>query len=81
MLPDTTFKIKNLQTNEYVGQWVWFPVPHYVDTFKTDESGTVTTPNTLEVGEYQLEEIHAPYGYVLNTEPIHFKVWIQLLIK
>lgn len=74
LLPDTTFKIKNLQTNEYVGQWVWFPVPHYVDTFKTDESGTVTTPNTLEVGEYQLEEIHAPYGYVLNTEPIRFKV-------
>ncbi len=74
LLPDTTFKIKNLQTNKYVGQWVWFPVPHYVDTFKTDESGTVTTPNTLEVGEYQLEEIHAPYGYVLNTEPIRFKV-------
>lgn len=24
LLPDTTFKIKNLQTNEYVGQWVWF---------------------------------------------------------
>lgn len=74
LLPDTTFKIKNLQTNEYVGQWVWFPIPHYVTKFKTDESGTVTTPNTLEVGEYQLEEIHAPYGYVLNSEPIKFKV-------
>lgn len=74
LLPDTTFKIKNLQTNEYVGQWVWFPIPHYVTEFKTDESGTVTTPNTLEVGEYQLEEIHAPYGYVLNSEPIKFKV-------
>ena len=28
LLPDTTFKIKNLDTNEYVGQWVWFPIPH-----------------------------------------------------
>lgn len=74
LLPDTTFKIKNLDTNEYVGQWVWFPIPHYVTEFKTDETGTVTTPSTLEVGEYQLEEIHAPYGYVLNTEPIKFKV-------
>lgn len=74
LLPNTTFKIKNLDTNEYVGQWVWFPIPHYVTEFKTDETGTVTTPSTLEVGEYQLEEIHAPYGYVLNTEPIKFKV-------
>ena len=77
LLPDTTFKIKNLQTNKYVGQWVWFPVPHYVTEFKTDETGTVTTPNTLEVGEYQLEEIHAPYGYVLDTAPVKFKVTNQ----
>ena len=74
LLANTTFKIKNLTTNEYVGQWVWFPVPHYVTEFKTDETGTVTTPTTLEVGEYQLEEIHAPYGYVLDTTPIKFKV-------
>lgn len=74
LLPDTTFKIKNLKTDEYVGQWVWFPVPHYVDTFKTDETGTVTTPNTLECGDYQLEEIHAPYGYTVDKTPIKFTV-------
>lgn len=74
LLPDTTFKIKNLNTNEYVGQWVWFPIPHYVDVFKTDESGTVTTPSTLEVADYQLEEIHAPFGYTVNTDPIKFTV-------
>lgn len=74
LLPDTSFKIKNLDTNEYVGYWVWFPHPHYVDTFTTDESGMVMTPDTLECGEYQLEEINAPYGYVLNETPIRFTV-------
>lgn len=74
LLEGTTFKIKNLDTNKYVGQWVWFPVPHYVDTFATDESGTVTTPDVLDAGTYQLEEIHAPYGYVLNETPIQFTI-------
>lgn len=74
LLPDTTFKIKNLDTGEYVGQWVWFPIPHYMTEFKTDKSGTVTTPSTLGIGEYQIEEIHAPEGYILDKEPIKFTV-------
>lgn len=74
LLEGTTFKIKNLDTDEYVGQWVWFPIPHFVDTFTTDESGTVTTPDNLECGNYQLEEIKAPYGYVIDKDPIKFKV-------
>ena len=28
----------------------------------------------LSAGEYQLEEIHAPEGYVLDETPIKFKV-------
>lgn len=74
LLPDTEFKIKNVETGEYVGQWVWFPIPHYVDTFTTDESGTVTTPNTLECGEYELIEVKSPYGYLLDEQPIRFTV-------
>lgn len=74
LLKGTTFKIKNLDTNEYVGQWVWFPIPHFVDTFTTDDTGTVTTPDDLECGNYQLEEIKAPYGYVVDKDPIKFKV-------
>ena len=42
--------------------------------FKTDKSGTVTTPSTLGIGEYQIEEIHAPEGYILDKEPIKFTV-------
>lgn len=74
LLPDTTFKIKNLDTGDYVGHWVWFPIPHYVDTFTTDKSGTVTTPDSMGSGDFQLEEIHAPNGYVVDHTPIKFTV-------
>ncbi|MEG0547856.1 MAG: SpaA isopeptide-forming pilin-related protein [Bacilli bacterium] len=74
LLPNTSFKIKNLDTNEYVGEWVWFPIPHYVDTFVTDESGTVTTPNTLKSGNYQLEEIKAPFNFTVDENPIKFVI-------
>ena len=73
-LADTTFKIRDLDTNEYVGYWEWNPLPHYVDEWKTDESGSVMTGDVLEPGEYQVEEIKAPNGYVLNTEPVKFRV-------
>lgn len=73
-LADTTFKIKNLDTNEYVGYWAWNPLPHYVDEWTTDETGTVMTGDVLKPGEYQVEEITAPNGYVLNTEPVKFTV-------
>lgn len=73
-LANTTFKIKNLDTNEYVGYWEWFPLPHYVDSWTTTEEGTVYTGELLKAGEYQLEEITAPNGYVLNKEPVKFQV-------
>lgn len=74
LLSGTTFKIKNLDTNEYVGQWVWFPVPHYVTEFTTDASGTFTTPDILRPGQYRLEEIKAPYNYVADQEHVDFTV-------
>ena len=73
-LPGAEFKIKNLKTNQYVGSWVWNPLPHYVDSWTTDESGQVMTDNVLDPGEYQLEEVKAPEGYTLNVAPIKFKV-------
>ncbi len=69
-----TFKIRNLQTNDYVGYWEWFPYPHYVKTWKTTEDGTVMTGKTLDAGEYQIEEIKAPNGYIINTEPVKFMI-------
>ena len=38
-LAGTTFKIKNMKTNEYVGYWEWNPTPEYITEWTTDESG------------------------------------------
>ncbi|WP_071441739.1 MSCRAMM family protein [Traorella massiliensis] len=74
LLPNTTFKIKNLDTNEYLTQFVWFPIPHTVDTWSTTDQGIVYLNDVIMYGNYQLEEITAPNGYVLNTEPVKFTV-------
>lgn len=68
------FKIKNLATNEYVGYWEWFPIPHYVTEWETTKDGTVMTGETLTYGEYQIEEIKAPNGYLLSEKPIKFTI-------
>ncbi len=70
----TTFKIRDLSTNEYVGYWEWNPLPMYVTEWTTTDDGTVMTGDVLQAGEYQIEEIKAPNGYVLNEGPVKFKV-------
>lgn len=46
------------------------------DTFTTDESGSITLPQVLAIGEYTLTEINTPQnsGYVLNTEELLFSI-------
>lgn len=69
-----SFKIKNLDTNKYYGYWEWSPLPHYVDTWTTDNTGTVMTGDILEVGNYQLEEKISPKGYLISSTPIKFRI-------
>ena len=45
-----------------------------VDTWKTDETGTVLLGEKLMAGDYELVEIRSPYGYVLNEEPVKFTI-------
>ena len=43
--------------------------------FSTNEEGYLITPEMLPYGVgYSLVEIQAPYGYVLNSEPVYFDV-------
>ena len=52
-----------------------YPEVTTIDTFYTTADGDLITPQTLEYGKgYSLVEIQAPYGYVLNSEPIYFDV-------
>ena len=64
------YRILNKETNQYVEQWITYPSKLLLGTaenpYSTDETGTMTTPLTLSVGEYELQEVTAPDGYVLS---------------
>lgn len=68
------FKIKNVDTGEYWGYWDWNPLPHYVDAWTTDATGTVMTGEKLPIGNYQLEEQKSPKGYLISKTPVPFKI-------
>lgn len=44
------------------------------DVFYTDNKGTITLPIKLTYGKYQLIEVQAGTGYVLDSTPIDFEV-------
>ncbi len=74
------FKVKALtktadfEAGEYVGYWAWNPLPHYVNEWTTSEDGTVMLEMSLKAGTYQIEEIETPEGYLMNHEPLIFKI-------
>ena len=52
-----------------------YPEVTTIDTFYTTADGELITPQTLEYGKgYSLVEVQAPYGYVLDSEPVYFDV-------
>ena len=52
-----------------------YPEVTKIDTFYTTAEGELITPQTLEYGKgYSLVEVQAPYGYVLDSEPVYFDV-------
>jgi len=52
-----------------------YPTPTTIDTFYTNDEGYLVTPEKLEYGSgYSLVEVSAPYGYVLNSDPVTFDV-------
>lgn len=70
-LSGTKFKILNMDTNEYVSQYVGGKL---LDTFETDKNGIMTTYLKLEAGNYKVIEIEAPKGYLLNDEGVIFSI-------
>ena len=87
-LTDVYVNDQKFSAGEYIGYWTWNPFDgfskfdlfkggFYVDSWKTDETGTVQLNEKLSAGEYQLEEIHAPNGYVLDTTPVQFTITNQ----
>lgn len=51
-----------------------YPTLTTIDTFYVSEDGYLITPEKLAAGTYSLVEVQAPYGYVLNSDPVEFTV-------
>ena len=87
-LSATSFKIKDLETNEYITQKLGNitydvftttssredGIPEGAFIADTENPGEAQTPLTLHSGTYQLEEVQVPSGYLELDAPIQFEV-------
>ncbi len=66
---DVEFKIKNLDTGNYVCQ-------NISCTYKTNNEGYFITDEPLEIGNYQVEQVEDQIvnGYIYNNEPLIFEI-------
>lgn len=62
----TEFKVFNLDTKKYVEQVTTYPKVQVHKSYLTDEEGYLILPKNLEMGNYRIEEVNAPFGYTLN---------------
>lgn len=69
------FRIKNLDTGEYVCQNVTYPGQEKICVFET-KNGMFITPYVLGYGNYQIEELEEQSipGYVWNSVPLKFSI-------
>lgn len=68
------FKVRNTDTGEYIVQHINYPTPTDIDIYYTDVTGKLMMPEKLSYGNYEIIEQCTAYGYVLNAEPVSFKV-------
>ncbi|MBP3747405.1 MAG: hypothetical protein J6I47_08080 [Ruminococcus sp.] len=68
------FKIWSVDCGEYISQTISYPEETTLDTFYTNQSGTLMLPKELTYGKYELHEVKAPTGYFLDNEPVPFTV-------
>lgn len=68
------FEIYN-EAGKKIVQTVLYPTKYDISVFETDESGMLELPQWLGSGNYTLQEVQAPEGYILNPDPIPFKVF------
>jgi len=68
------FKVWDCANSEYVSQEIYYPSEMILDTFYTDESGSLMLPNELAYGDYELHEVQSAEGYVLDKNPVPFTI-------
>ena len=67
------FEIYDSEGNK-VSMTVTYPTLQVIDTFCTDSTGSLVTPDVLPYGDYTLVEVTAPYGYVADRTPVPFTI-------
>ena len=73
-MPNAEFKIFNIDKNEYVKQYTTYPSKVEHTSFFTDEDGDLILPEALKIGNYRIEEVYAPFGYVVNNKYVNISV-------
>lgn len=68
------FKVRNTDTGEHIVQHINYPTPVDIEIYYTDSTGKLMLPEALPYGNYEIIEQNTCYGYVLNSNPVPFKV-------
>ena len=68
------FKVWDCQNECYVEQKINYPTQITIDTYYTDESGSLMMPSELVYGNYELHEVQTANGYVLDETPVPFAI-------
>ena len=74
LVPNAEFKIFNIDKNEYEKQYTTYPSKVEHTSFFTDEDGDLILPEALKIGNYRIEEVSAPFGYVVNDKYVNISV-------
>lgn len=72
-MANTEFKLFDADKNA-IYMTDTYPEKTTYKTFKTDSTGVIYTPQQLGVGDYYIQEVTAPEGYVLDTGLVKFTV-------
>lgn len=74
LIPNTEFKVYDLDNQKYVEQVTTYPNTAVHKSYFTNEEGYLILPENLKPGNYRIEEVTAPDGYTLNTVYAEIKV-------
>ena len=66
LVPNTEFKVYDLDNQKYVEQTTSYPKPTVHKSYFTNEEGYLVLPKNLKPGNYRIEEVTAPDGYTIS---------------
>lgn len=74
LLPYTEFKVYDLDHEKYVEQVTTYPTTTVHKSYFTNEEGYLILPQNLNPGNYRIEEVTAPDGYIIYSDYVEIEV-------